>query len=428
MDVRSFRILPVVLLALASSACSTATSQTATKEAPVTAPQFEGTREIALTKIVAKMPRYEPVGFFATGMFCQYTVDYSLDNDRFELDLDPLHEVFKGEFERVNYKVVGDPGKLFGDPDLDDADYFIAGIVNDLEVNICFPSTMFNKPGDSKADVYLEVEWQVYDTFRQELVYEVETRGSAATEVSRSGAERALDQAFSVAVQNLLAQPDFHRLMSDAAAPAPVVDTSSREVFARDLRASDGTGLNNEPLTGAVAVLKSATGHGTGFLIAPGILLTNAHVVGGAETVKVRFVDGAAHNGKIIRKNTYRDTALVAIDDTSRRHLAMATYSPDTGQEVYSYGAPLDQGFSGTLRRGIVSTHRVMGGQEYLQSDAPVNPGNSGGPLLDEAGNVVAVSVSGILLGQERASNQGINFFIPIDSAPISLDIGWPSS
>jgi S1-C subfamily serine protease len=329
---------------------------------------------------------------------------------------------------RANYQVAGDPENLFGDPGVSEAEYLVAGQILDAEINICYPGYFRGVYSKVEAAVYLKIGWQIYDPFRQELVYEAETEGSSAVEVAPSGEGLAIDKAFSSAVKNLLARRDFNQLVSDTDRQSDPVTARAGpplNIAARDLRPSDGRGLENEPLSDSVAVIRSAAGHGSGFLIAPGILMTNAHVIGNLSELKIVFGDGAEYDGRVLLSNGYRDIALVSIADRTRRPLALATYRPKAGQEVYSYGAPLDQAFSGTLRRGIVSAYRVTNDLEFLQSDVPTNPGNSGGPLFDEDGNVVAVAVAGIIIGE---SPQDISFFIPIDSALISLGIGWPSS
>ena len=83
-------------------------------------------------------------------------------------------------------------------------------------------------------------------------------------------------------------------------------------------------------------------------------------------------------------------------------------------------GTPLDQRFQGSVTKGVVSATRVYEGRAYIQSDAVVNGGNSGGPLLDEEGSVVGITVSGMEIG---GAPVGINLFIPIDDALRALSL-----
>jgi len=117
----------------------------------------------------------------------------------------------------------------------------------------------------------------------------------------------------------------------------------------------------------------------------------------------------------------YRDVALVALVSARRPALPISTIRPSIGSNVLSYGAPLLEELGGTLRKGLVSAYRSKNGLEFLQSDVDLNKGNSGGPLLDESGNVVGVAVMGVLI--DGQVSQGLNFFIPIERALASFDI-----
>jgi S1-C subfamily serine protease len=88
---------------------------------------------------------------------------------------------------------------------------------------------------------------------------------------------------------------------------------------------------------------------------------------------------------------------------------------PAVGEQVYAVGAPI--ALQGTVTRGIVSADRSMNGFSFIQSDAAVNPGNSGGPLLNERGEVIGIA------DLSNRANPGINFFVPIGDALLFLGI-----
>jgi S1-C subfamily serine protease len=93
-----------------------------------------------------------------------------------------------------------------------------------------------------------------------------------------------------------------------------------------------------------------------------------------------------------------------------------------SGHRVYGLynWSPLNTDLSGTVSQGIISSFRLMDDQEYIQSDALINGGNSGGPMIDEKRNVVAISVS------SRTDGEGVKFFIPISFALRALNISLP--
>ncbi|MDG1437988.1 MAG: trypsin-like peptidase domain-containing protein, partial [Emcibacteraceae bacterium] len=148
-----------------------------------------------------------------------------------------------------------------------------------------------------------------------------------------------------------------------------------------------------------------------------GHILTNQHVVGTNKTVIVAFENGLELEAEVIRSAEKRDVALVKVPISKSIPLAIKMQEPDIGTSVYAIGSPLDTDLSGTVSQGIISALRMRDDQEYIQSDAQINGGNSGGPMVDENGNVVAISVSG------RVDGEGINFFIPIKFALEALSI-----
>lgn len=106
--------------------------------------------------------------------------------------------------------------------------------------------------------------------------------------------------------------------------------------------------------------------------------------------------------------------ALIKTSAVKPAPLVLRAASPQAGEAVYAIGTPLDAKFQGSVTKGIVSATRVYDGQSFIQSDAVINSGNSGGPLLDENGAVIGVCVSGY---EVNGAPAGINLFIPIDDA-----------
>jgi membrane associated rhomboid family serine protease len=133
---------------------------------------------------------------------------------------------------------------------------------------------------------------------------------------------------------------------------------------------------------------------GTGFLVAPGLALTNAHVVGTAETLKVQF-EGEKEPVQARVRATDRDLDLALIElESDRKVVPAAIQRPPVGRAVFAYGYGTIQGDTTTQ---LMTSGRVAGfrnEKHWLVFDASVNPGNSGGPLVDSAGRWVAVVVA----------------------------------
>lgn len=160
------------------------------------------------------------------------------------------------------------------------------------------------------------------------------------------------------------------------------------------------------------------TGVGSGFVIDPdGYILTNAHVVDGANEINVKFSDKRELPAKVVGVDALSDIALVKV--AAKNLAAVQVGRSDTlrvGQWVLAIGSPF--GFEQTASQGIVSAlGRSLPGDAYVpfvQTDVPINPGNSGGPLIDLAGRVVGVNSQ---IYSRNGGYQGIAFAIPIDMA-----------
>jgi S1-C subfamily serine protease len=163
---------------------------------------------------------------------------------------------------------------------------------------------------------------------------------------------------------------------------------------------------------------RGPSGAGSGLAFTPdGYVLTNAHVVAGAHELEVGFTDGSAARAHVVGLDHATDVAVVRVSGPAPRHAELgASARLRVGQLVVAIGNPL--GFSSTVSAGVVSalgrTMRSRDGRAMegiIQSDVALNPGNSGGPLVDSRGRVVGVNTA-IILGA-----QGISFSVPIDTA-----------
>ncbi len=177
-----------------------------------------------------------------------------------------------------------------------------------------------------------------------------------------------------------------------------------------------------ERLRPAVVNLRAGQGRrqgsGSGVLFSPdGLLLTNHHVVQGQERVRVRLASGDELGGRVIGNDPWTDLAVVGAEGDRLPHAVLGDSEKlRVGQLVVAIGSPL--GFESTVTAGVVSatgrTLRSITGHlvdNVIQTDAALNPGNSGGPLLDSRGHVIGINTAVI------QSAQGICFAIPINMA-----------
>jgi S1-C subfamily serine protease len=174
---------------------------------------------------------------------------------------------------------------------------------------------------------------------------------------------------------------------------------------------SEGTSA----LQAAVVTIRVGGGNGSGFFISrDGYLLTNQHVVEDNKFVTIELTTGRQMPGEVLRSHKARDVALVKVNESSMEALPLQLNLPDVAAEVYAAGAP--KGYSTTISKGIVSAYRTQDDLKVLQSDCAVHGGSSGGPLVDRFGNVVAITVRGRHVDDQKL-NTGLNFFIPIADA-----------
>ncbi|MHB8770794.1 MAG: DegQ family serine endoprotease [Syntrophales bacterium] len=157
-------------------------------------------------------------------------------------------------------------------------------------------------------------------------------------------------------------------------------------------------------------------GIGSGFIMnREGYILTNNHVVEGADRIKVKLAEGKELDGKVVGRDPKTDLALVKVEPgVNLRPLALGNSDNlKVGNWVVAVGSPF--GLEQTVTAGIVSAKgRVIGSgpyDDFIQTDASINPGNSGGPLINMQGEVVGINTAII------ASGQGIGFAIPINMA-----------
>jgi serine protease Do len=158
-------------------------------------------------------------------------------------------------------------------------------------------------------------------------------------------------------------------------------------------------------------------GQGSGFFIsADGYAVTNNHVVDKAESVEVTMDDGKTYTAKVIGTDPKTDIALIKVDGRSDfPHVALGERPPRVGDWVMAVGNPF--GLGGTVTAGIVSARgRDIGAgpyDDFIQIDAPVNKGNSGGPTFDVDGNVIGVNTA---IYSPSGGSVGIAFAIPADT------------
>jgi serine protease Do len=204
-----------------------------------------------------------------------------------------------------------------------------------------------------------------------------------------------------------------------------VVATARRSVVTIT---ADGTTSN-----GPFSVPTSGVGSGV-ILTSDGYILTNRHVVEGADTLSVALWDGRELAASVVKISETTDLALIKVTATGLDAAAIGDSAAlSVGQTAIAIGSPLGT-YTETVTRGIVSgldreitvtdqqTRREATLKGLIQTDAAINPGNSGGPLLDIAGNVIGIDTA------VATSAEGLGFAIPIGAASDLIDLAHVSA
>jgi len=177
-------------------------------------------------------------------------------------------------------------------------------------------------------------------------------------------------------------------------------------------------GIPNGPGGQGARPQQQTRGLGSGFIVSPdGYIVTNAHVVDGASEVTVKLTDRREFTAKVIGSDKRTDVALIKIDAANLPALDInANPAIRKGEWVIAIGSPF--GFESSVSAGVISgVHRALpNGQmvPFIQTDVAVNPGNSGGPLLNAAGQVVGVNSQ---IYSRSGGYMGLSFAIPADIA-----------
>jgi S1-C subfamily serine protease len=355
------------------------------------------------------------IGDIKQGVFCSDSREMLYTQKIDEWLHFSIAKAFKAEAVKYGFSTPDDAISVFDNKSDSGADYRVGATMLAFDYRTC---------GDKElsGSAYSKVKWEVFSVRRQQVVFSAVIENLFAA--SKALPEKEFDSDVMVGlVDNLLADPSFVAVIRSGgmaeAAPTqaqPVLRLNPGQVV------NAGVDKGTPKILAAVATVESGIGSGSGFYISQeGYLLTNKHVVGDDKFVRVKLSTGRSLVGEVVRVDKARDVALLRTDPAPSEALALRSDAGTVGEVVYAVGSPFGQSLSGTITRGVLSARRVFEGVPFLQSDVAVNPGNSGGPLIDANGHVIGISVIG-------TGAQGINMFIPIDDVMDKLSLTLGSS
>ena len=407
---------------------------------------------MGLNKIVLSIPRGETIGSTSPrgfGLLCRgpYGV-VTRSSIVSHMEKPAMREAFYDTMESQGYDVTGSPSLMFDeDDDAARTIYLIGARIKDIKMDVCQRVTfLLAYDLGFTGETAMEVEWTIYDRLKRNVVYTTMTRGYSKMDLPNYEAiGMMLDDSFAAAAHNLGSDRNFHALLVNGTRPPNARQEPDRLFGPAGQFASDEiVTLQNIPrsvhpvtpdsltrLRRSTVMIGSGSGHGSGFFITDqGHILTNAHVTGDADRVRIVTADQEHKlTGEVLRRDKERDVALIRVNDMPEGYrpvlLPLRLDIPAVGEDVYAIGAPLlEKDLQDTVTKGIISAWRPrerMSRQSFIQADVTIQPGNSGGPLLDGQGNITGLAASGYV--DDSGSTAGLNLFIPIEAALKTLRI-----
>ncbi len=373
-------------------------------------------KRVAFTRLVAKLPMGDQFIVLQGGLFCLPAGSKTWPGGPSEVKVAPFLDDFRTEFRNAGLNPE-DEANLFDTGHSSSAQYALAGEVVEQHYTLCTVTGSSHFKGEAS----MTIEWQLFSRLEKKVVAKVTTN-------TTFGGRELIDGGITIFEKNLVgaslrqvaANPDIRDALSGA---APAADKPTPQPQLDRLIVPGALDAQPQPIdraAQAVVMVYAGDGFGSGVLISrAGYLLTDAHVVGDASEVRIRWSDGKEGVASVVRTSKQRDVALLKADATGRAPLPLRTDPGRVGETVFAIGSPESQMYQGTVTKGIISANRVLRGYTYIQSDVTAGHGSSGGPLLDESGHVIGLTES----GTHDATSSGIGLFTPIKDAIAFLNL-----
>jgi serine protease Do len=336
-----------------------------------------------------------------------------------DVDADHLKADVNGSLKDLGYTVPTAEGRsVFATGS--SSRYTLQGEMRDLKYDI-YASTRYESSAKFETHCAVEVTWKLVNQNRK-TVLEQKTSGSSVK--FEKGGNAAFEDAFENALYAFMANKAVtDALAKPAGGPATVAaDDQLAPISVHRAALNKVTADNGVSMAAkSVVIVETSDGHGSGCIISSdGYIVTNAHVVGEEEEVKVLMADGLTAKGRVVRVNPEMDLALVKIDtDGLVAFQVPGASATEIGNDVFAIGTPADKELGQTITKGIISGRRKIEGHSFLQTDVSINGGNSGGALVARSGQLVGI-VNAKLVGR---GIEGIGFAIPAEQIVDALQL-----
>ncbi len=276
------------------------------------------------------------------------------------------------------------------------ARFTVGAELKDYYVTSAYMKMPYTKRIERRQTVRMDLEWQVFDKKKGEVVLRYKNRGTAGISGRSLKSNVDLIPAFEDAAADFLAKSGLYDLVKESRPIyTPMAGMSSGEHMVEKIslpkfkKSSDMIRY----ATGSAVTVSTDEGHGSGVIIsADGLIISASHVTEGASRIEVILSNGVKMEAEVISYERKIDAVLLKILGSGYQALPIAPYADlGLGDEVVTIGTPREIKLGQSIAKGIVSGRREVEDLEMIQLDMAVSPGNSGGPLLNEKGEVVGI-------------------------------------
>lgn len=272
-----------------------------------------------------------------------------------------------------------------------------------------------------------EVKWSLFDKKQRKVVFEITTIGIGE---GPEHSQKHYDDMYANAAKNLYAEEDFINVIISGEAPEDyseelVLDDAVYVEMVELPEELSGAELIQRCIESTVSIVRTDSKGGSGVVISQnGYVLTNLHVVGAEKHIEVIFNNGLKLHATTVRISDEYDVALLKIDmGTGYAAFPMALLDKHkkaaVGDDVIAIGTPLSLELGQSVTRGVISGKREIDDVRHIQTDMKVNRGNSGGPLINEKGEVIGL-MSWKVSGE---GVEGLSFAVPIREATKAINL-----
>jgi len=413
--------LAIVALCGAMLACTSAPpAPEKPAEPPPIAAGKAGSHPVVFRKALFRIPAGTPlsVGRLRGRVIEERTWDGALEESQ------TFNVSATDELRRLGYDIKDSSDAVFTPGSTAEARYQIAAIIHALSVEFEVkpdPATYGRTFVNVSSEATMQIEFQIFDSVVKQMVGKKRVEGYAI-EHGRPGAP--MPKAFVAGLRRALADSAFVAPLLKQAPGSIAGRALARDPIEVERCTSTSLKLPSDlpAAQDAVVVVVVGSSSGTGTVVSPdGYVLTAAHVVGTQPNALLRFNSGLELPAEVIRIDNGRDAALLKVPGRGHACVRTEATAVGVGTEIWAIGNPIAEELARSVTRGVASGNRTIQDRDYLQTDAAVNPGNSGGPLLDAAGRLRGI----VVVKLEGSGIEGLAFAVPISDAESSLGIAW---